>query len=117
MSDIRCSYCGQQINPVANTHSCQKIEDDLLTNPKRSQGIWALSGDDKRRIIDLFDYMKKEEIKKLLLLVMNALAEFWDDKEMSDPDQSTEKWLNYKCIRNNERNVIRKIVKTKGIEL
>lgn len=61
--------------------------------------------------------MKKEEIKQLLLLVQNVLTDKWDKIESQDPDQSTEKWRGYKHIRNNIRDTIKEIAKSKGIEL
>ena len=61
--------------------------------------------------------MKKEEIKQLLLLVMNVLTDKWDKIEMQDLEQSTERWWSYKHIRNNIRDSIREIAKAKGINL
>ena len=61
--------------------------------------------------------MKKEEIKQLLLLVMNVLTDKWDKIEMQDPDQSMDKWKGYKHIRNNIRDSIKEIAKSKEVEL
>jgi hypothetical protein len=61
--------------------------------------------------------MDKEEVKNLLNLVMNVLTEKWDKIEEQDPDQSTEKWMGYKRIRNNIRDSIKEIAVSKGIEL
>lgn len=61
--------------------------------------------------------MNQEEIKQLLLLVQNVLTDKWDKIESQDPDQSTEKWRSYKHIRNNIRESIKEIAKSKGVEL
>ena len=60
---------------------------------------------------------KKEEIRRLLLLVVNILTDKWDKLESIDPDQSLEKWRSYKGIRNVIRDTIKEIAKAKGIDL
>ena len=61
--------------------------------------------------------INQEEIRQLLLLVMNVLADKWDEIEEHDPDQSTEKWKSYKGIRNTIRDVVKEIAKSKGVDL
>ena len=58
-----------------------------------------------------------KQTKDLLLLVMNTLTDRWDEIELRDPDQSTTKWQAYKHIRNNIRDTIKEIAKSKGVEL
>ena len=64
-----------------------------------------------------WEYFEKEVTKHTLLLVMNVLADKWDAIENQDPDQSEEKWRSYKGIRNNIRDTIKQIAKTKGIKI
>ena len=64
-----------------------------------------------------FTSFEKDITKKLLLLLMNTLTEKWDEIESQDSDKSMDKWRSYKRIRNNERDIIKKIAESKGIVL
>lgn len=62
-------------------------------------------------------FLERKDQEALLLLTLNALTDKWDKIETEDPDQSTQKWMSYKKIRNNIRDTIKEIAESKGIKL
>lgn len=68
-------------------------------------------------LTNLFVEELKKEQANLLLLVINAICDKWDEIEKQDPDKSTQKWMSYKRIRINTRDVITEIAESKGIKL
>ena len=94
--------------------SCHaKFDTKVLNLPNFGVTAWRNFGERYGH----WEYFEKEVTKHTLLLVMNVLADKWDAIENQDPDQSEEKWRSYKGIRNNIRDTIKQIAKTKGIKI
>lgn len=93
-------------------------------NKRFGFGIWRKTDGKETYTSDVLEWIRKEldlarsqERRELLLTVMNVLTDKWDRLEFQDPDTSTEKWMNYKHIRNNIRDTIKEIAEAKGVNL